>query len=151
MLRVRLPAVILAPVVAAVCAGCASHPHSVPAYDYRDRLSEISVGQSIDEVHAALGGDPVRRPGHPESPIPNPIRVLEFDASDGRRVRLEAYAIEVWRADGCRDFHYRDAPVLYVDGRVAALDWDTLEWRWESWGGSLSDLRNVQDRFGCAP
>ena len=135
---------------ATFCFACASgHPPSVPAYEYRHRLREIVLGQSIEQVHATLGEDPVRRPARPETPIPSPFRVLEFDGPDGQEIRLEAYVIEVWRADGCPDFHYRDAPVGYVDGRVAALDWASLEWNWEHWGGSLADLRRVQDRFRC--
>ena len=54
-----------------------------------------------------------------------------------------------WPADGCPDFHYRDAPVAYADGRVISLDWNELEWTWEQLGGSLRRLRSLQDRLAC--
>lgn len=136
--------------VACLLACCASpHPPAIPAYEIRERIREISIGQSIDEVHRIIGRDAVRKPGHPESPIATPLHTLELVDREGRRVRVETYVIDVWRADGCPDFHYRDVPIAFRDGRVISLEWRALEWRWRSWGGSLADLRLAQDRFRC--
>ena len=129
--------------------GCiGSHPHVVPAHEIRSRLRSVAIGQSIAEVHEIVRDDAVRMPNHPDAPIPSPIRIIDFGGPAGQ-VRVEVYVVEVWRAEGCSDFHYRDIPVSYLDGRVVSKHWDYLEWRWQDWGGSIADLRDAQDRFAC--
>lgn len=131
--------------------GCISpHPHSVPAYEIRSRLRDVSIGQSIAEVHEIVGDDAVRMPGRSDAPIRSPIRIIDFAGPAGH-IRVEVYVVEVWRAEGCSDFHYQDIPVSYVDGQVVSKQWDYLEWRWRDWGGSIADLRDAQDRFACPP
>lgn len=129
---------------------CASpHPPAIPAYEIRERIRQVSIGQSIGEAHRIMGRDSVSKPRHPESPIPTPLHVLELVDGEGHQVRVETYVIDVWRAKGCPDFHYRDVPIAFRDGRVLSLEWNYLEWHWQSWGGSLADLRLAQDRFRC--
>jgi len=57
--------------------------------------------------------------------------------------------VGAWRSDGCSGFDYQDVPVSYLNGRVVSKQWDYLEWRWQSWGGAIADLRIAQDRFAC--
>jgi hypothetical protein len=134
-----------------LASGCRSAPavHGVPAYVVRERMRAVEVGQTIEQVHAILRRDPVRRPRHPDDPFPTPLRVEELVAPDGSAVRLEIYVVATRPADGCPDHHYDDAPVLFVDGRVAGLDWEFVEWGWRGWGGRLEVLRGLQDRYRC--
>ena len=142
----------IAPAVAGLLLlGCiSSHPHAVPAYEFRSRLRSVSIGQSIEEVHEIVRDDAVRVPNHPDAPIPSPIRTIAFSGPAGQ-IRVEVYVVAVWRAEGCPDFHYQDIPVSYVNGRVVSKQWDYLEWRWQDWGGSMAALRDAQDRFACPP
>lgn len=147
MLRKRR---ICAAAAGALLIGCAtSGPQTVPAAEYRSRIRELAVGQPIAEAHALLGSDPVRKPRHRDEPFAAPLRAVERVAPDGRRVRVEIYVVDAWRARGCPDVHYRDVPIVYVDGEVASIGWDALEWQWQGYGGSLEELRALQDRFAC--
>ncbi len=116
----------------------------------RDRLREVEVGDTLEQAHARLRRDPVRKPGHPGDPFPTPLHVVQLEAPDGRRVRLETYVVAARRAEGCPDFHYEDVPVVYVDGIVAGMTWEFVEWRWRNWGGELGRLRALQDRYRCS-
>jgi len=140
----------IAPAVAGLLLiGCASsHPPAVPAYEIRSRLREVSVGQSIAEVHEIVGNDAVRVPNHPDEPLTSPIRIIEFIGPAGE-VRVEVYVVGIRPDDGCNGFQYQDIPVSYLDGRVVSKQWDYLEWRWQQWGGTIADLRSAQDRFAC--
>lgn len=123
---------------------------SIPPYAMRDRVERVVAGQPQAEAQALLGRVPVRKPNHPASPFPTPLWVLELDAPDGRRVRLESYVVATRAAEGCPDFQYEDAPVAYVDGAVAGKGWEYLEESWRGWGGSLEALRSARARPPCA-
>lgn len=130
---------------------CQSPPGaaSIAAHTLRERHREIRPGQGWEEVRARMGELPVRRPGHPDDPFPTPYRAIRWRTRDGDEVRLEVYVVAVRPADGCPDVQYEDAPVAYRNGRVVAVSWDDLEWRWREWGGDLAVLRAIQDRFVC--
>jgi len=142
---VALPLALLAALIA--CQSPA--PTRVPAHELRARHREIRVGESLEQVHARMGELPASRPGHPDDPFPTPYRVTTFRTPGGDTVRLEVYVVAVRPADGCPDVQYEDAPVAYLNRRVATLSWDELEWRWREWGGDLGVLRALQDRFVC--
>jgi hypothetical protein len=120
----------------------------IHAATLRNRHARIAIGQAQAEVAAAMGSQPVRRPGHPDAPFPTPLRVAEWSAPSGERVRLEVYVTATRPAEGCPDLLYDDAPVAYADGRVVATTWEEVEWRWRAWGGELAGLRALQDRVG---
>jgi len=124
-------------------------PPPIKAQRYRERLREIEIGQTQEAVHARLGNAPVKKPRHPESPLPTPRYVIAFERADGVPIRLESYIVKVRRRDGCPDYTFDDVPITFVGGVVYALDWDSIEWEWEKWGGDLSELRAAQDRFTC--
>jgi hypothetical protein len=145
----RAAALLLALLSAAPIACRSPAPTRVPAHELRERHREIRVGESLAQVHARMGALPVPRPGHPDAPFPTPYRVTSFRTPGGDTVRLEVYVVAVRPADGCPDVQYEDAPVAYLNRRVAALSWDDLEWRWRAWGGDLGVLRALQDRFVC--
>lgn len=143
--RARSPILLLA----LGCACATQGPESLPAYALRDRHAAIEIGQSRPAVATLMGGLPVRRPGHPEAPFPTPLRSAEWVAPGGERIRLEVYVIAARPVEGCPDVQYDDAPVAFVDDRVAGKTWDFVEWRWRAWGGDLARLRALQDRFVC--
>lgn len=116
---------------------------------YRDRMRRVEVGQTLAEVHDRLGDAPVRGARRNDPPIPAPRYVVEFARDDGVPVRLESWVVRVHRRDGCPDFTFDDVPITYVDGVVWGLDWESVEWEWEKWGGDLAVLRAAQDRFTC--
>lgn len=145
-----LSAALLIALLPAAPIACRSPaPTRVPAYELRERHGEIRVGESLEDVHARMGELPVPRPGHPDAPFPTPYRSTTFHTPGGDTVRLEVYVVAVRPAEGCPDVQYQDAPVAYLNRRVAALSWDDLEWRWREWGGDLGVLRALQDRFVC--
>jgi hypothetical protein len=122
---------------------------SVPPYSVRDRMDRVEVGQAQAAAQAILGRQPVRKPNHPQSPFPTPLRVLELRAPDGRNVRLETYVVATQPARGCPDFQYDDVPVAFIDGVVAGKGWEYLEENWRRWGGSLDALRAARQRPSC--
>jgi hypothetical protein len=126
-----------------------AQPGSLPPYRVRDRMERVEVGQAQAAAQAILGRQPVRKPNHPESPFPTPLRVLELRAPDGRNVRLETYVVATQPAQGCPDFQYDAAPVAFVDGVVAGKGWEYLEENWRRWGGSLEALRAARERPRC--
>jgi hypothetical protein len=128
---------------------CATSGDAVPAYEIKNRLRGVSIGETIDAVHARIGDSSVRNPIRNGDPIPMPLRELRLTDADGRKILVEIYVIQAWRADGCSGFHYHDTPITYIDGMVASLEWNELEWSWPKWGGSLQVLREAQDRFSC--
>jgi len=148
--RRRLPSAVALFLLASGCRSAAPTVQGVPAYVIRERMRAVEIGQTLEQVHTILRRDPVRRPGHPDEPFPTPLRVEELVAPDGSAVRLEIYVVATRSADGCPDHHYDDAPVLFMDGRVAGLDWEFVEWGWRGWGGRLEALRALQDRYRCA-
>ena len=122
---------------------------SVPPYSVRDRMDRIEVGQTQAAAQVILGRQPVRKPNHPQSPFPTPLRVLELHAPDGRNVRLETYVVATQPAQGCPDFQYDDVPVAFIDGVVAGKGWEYLEENWRRWGGALDALRAARERPSC--
>lgn len=148
--RLRPAALAAAAISILLPPACASRgPQVVAPYAMRDRLERVEVGQSLAEVRAILGRDPVRKPNHPGAPFASPLHALELRAPDGRAVRLETYVVAAHPAEGCPDFQYEDVPILYVEGVVAYKGWAPVEWTWRDWGGSLAALREVQDRLRC--
>jgi hypothetical protein len=149
--RLRPAALAAAGISIVLLPACASRgPQVVAPYAMRDRVERVEVGQSLAEVRAILGRDPVRKPNHPEAPFASPLQALDLRAPDGRAVRLETYVVAARPVDGCPDFQYEDVPILYVDGAVAYKGWGAVEWTWRDWGGSLAALREVQDRLRCS-
>jgi hypothetical protein len=133
------------------CAMWAPSPRamSVPSYEMRDRVQRVQVGQAQAAAQRVLGRQPVRKPGHPQSPFPSPLRVLELRTPDGRGVRVETYVVATRPADACPDFQYDDVAVAFVDGAVAGVGWEYVEESWRGWGGSLDALRAARERPGC--
>jgi hypothetical protein len=121
----------------------------VPAHELRERHRSLEPGDSQESVRSRLGDLPVQRPGHPDAPFPTPYRATALRTAAGQEVRLEVYVVGVRPAEGCPDVQYDDAPVAYLDGRVVALSWEDVEWRWREWGGDLGVLRALHDRFVC--
>lgn len=152
--RLRSPGLVATGLCACLLPACALRgPEpggaSVPAYRVRERVDRVEVGQAEAAARAALGGQPVRKPNHPQSPFPTPLRVLELCAPDGRNVRVETYVVAARPAEGCPDFQYDDVPVAYRDGAVAGVGWEYVEAHWRGWGGSLEALRAARERPGC--
>jgi hypothetical protein len=148
----RTPRLLALLALATACASPAPtappDPADVPADMLRNRHAKVAIGHTQAEVAAAMGGLPVRRPGHPDAPFPTPFRVAEWETPSGEEVRLEVYVIATRPAEGCPDVLYDDAPVAYAGGRVVATTWEEVEWRWREWGGDLAGLRALQDRVG---
>ena len=154
MRRVSARAVSFAIALAAV--GCASGrsrdlPRELVIQDFamRARVERVAVGQSADEAHAILGGNPVQRPGHPAEPFASPRRAISVATPTGESLRIELYVVGARSAEGCPDVHVEDAPVVFRDGVVAARGWEDVEARWRDWGGSLEALRQVRDSYQC--
>jgi len=146
----RPAALVAAGISACLLPVCASPgPEILPPYSMRDRVERIEAGQTLADAHAVLGRTPVRKPNHPDAPFPTPLHALDLRAPDGRMVRLETYVVAARPAAGCPDFQYEDAPIVFIDGVVAAKSWEFVEWSWRGWGGSLAALRVVQDRHRC--
>lgn len=137
--------------LAVACAGPGPEPASVPAWTLRERHAAVKIGQTPGEVASLLGSLPVRRPGHPDDPFSTPLHVAEWVGPAHERIRLEVYVVEARPAGGCPDVQYDDAPVVFVDGRVAGTTWEFVEQHWRDWGGDLRRLRRLQDRFSCEP
>jgi hypothetical protein len=134
----------------AALAGCQwEKPRGMPAYEMRERIRLVEEGQTIREVHDILRRPPIRKPGHPDDPFPSPLHVVELETVDQPAVRVETYVIATRRQEGCPDFGYDDKPIVFLDGIVAGLTWEFVEWRWQEWGGELSQLRDIQDRHRC--
>lgn len=140
-------AAFLLPLLAAACQ--LPDRDSMPSYAMREQMRNVEVGQTQEEVRVLLGELPVRKPGHPDDPFPTPLRVVELRAPDGRAVRLETYVVATAPQEGCPDYRYDDRPVVFIDGRVAGMDWEFVEWGWRGWGGGLDQLRHLQDRNRC--
>jgi len=146
--------VLLAIALAAL--GCASQPARVAPrtgaiqdFAMRERVERVAIGQSAEQAHAILGRDPVERPGHPGDPFPTPLRTLALQAPGGRPLEIELYVVGARAAEGCPDVHVEDAPVVFLDGVVAARSWESVEAGWRGWGGSLEALRDVRDTSQC--
>jgi hypothetical protein len=109
----------------------------------------VKEGQTVPEVHAILRRPPVRKPGHPDDPFPSPLQIVELERYGQSKVRIETYVVATRREKGCPDYGYDDRPVVFLDGIVAGLSWEFVEWRWQEWGGQLARLRDIQDRHRC--
>jgi hypothetical protein len=133
------------------CAMWARSPQaaSIPSYEMRERVERVEVGQRQAAAQAVLGRRPVRKPNHPRSPFPSPLRVLELRTPVGRGVRVETYVVATRPAEGCPDFQYDDVALAFVDGAVAGVGWEYVEESWRGWGGSLDVLRTARERPGC--
>ena len=107
------------------------------------------MGQSSEEVRALIGSARVRRPGSRDQSFPTPLRRRSLLTPEGRSVELELYVVGAVVAKGCPDVHAVLEPVVFVDGVVAALDWDYVETHWRSWGGTLEALRGVRNALAC--
>jgi hypothetical protein len=150
--------VLLAVVLTAL--GCASEPvphaseragdpAAILDFAMRARIERIALGQSEPAAREILGSDPVQRPGHPEAPLPSPLRALALRTRDGAALRIELYVVAARAAEGCPDVHVESAPVVFRDGVVAAKSWEAVEARWRDWGGSLAELRAARDTYQC--
>ena len=116
----------------------------------RARVERVAIGQTAAQAHAILGRDPVERPGHPGEPFPTPLRTLALETPTGGSLRLELYVVAARAArEGCPDVHVEDAPVVFLDGVVAAHSWQVVEASWRGWGGTLESLRRVRDTWRC--
>lgn len=134
---------------------CASAPAPAPAPPrlapeaLAERLARVSPGQPSEAARAAIGHEPVARPGHPDAPFPTPLRRLRLLAPDGRDVQVDLYVVAAHAAEGCPDVQATLAPVVHVDGVVAASDWRTVETHWRAWGGELAALRAARTATRC--
>jgi hypothetical protein len=124
-------------------------PQGMPAYEMRERFRAVKEGQTVREVHNILRRPPIRKPGHPDDPFPTPLHIVEFERFGHPLVRIETYVVATRLEKGCPDFGYDDRPVVFIDGIVAGLSWEFVEWRWQEWGGELARLRQIQDRHHC--
>jgi len=143
--------------VLAAALGCAAppsaeaptEPKGVYAAALARRLAQVDVGDSAESVRARLARHPVRRPRPGGEPFPSPLRSLALTTPEGRAVELELYVVAVEPGPGCPAVHTELAPVVYLDGRVAGLDWDYVEASWRDWGGSLAALREARGVHEC--
>jgi len=154
MRRVSACAASFAIALAAVA--CASKPTLelgeplvIQDFAMRARVERVAVGQSAEQAHAILGGNPVQRPGHPTEPFPSPRRAISVATPTGESLRIELYVVGARGAEGCPDVHVEDAPVVFRNGVVAARSWEEVEAQWRGWGGSLEALRHVRDTYQC--
>jgi hypothetical protein len=127
----------------------AREPGAIQDFAMRARVERVAIGQSAQEAHAILGGDPVQRPGHPANPFPSPLRAVAVATPTGQTLRIELYVVAARSAEGCPDVRIEAEPVVFRDGRVAARGWESVEASWRSWGGSLEGLRSVRDTYQC--
>lgn len=127
----------------------AREPLVIQDFAMRARVERVAVGQSAEQAHAILGGNPVQRPGHPAEPFPSPRRAISVATPTGESLRIELYVVGARSAEGCPDVHVEDAPVVFRNGVVAARGWEEVEARWRGWGGSLEALRHVRDTYQC--
>ena len=129
--------------------GSDAYPIGVGADVMRTRIETIERGQTLAEVHEILGREAVRKPNHPDAPFPLPLHVIGWRTPDGSALRVETYVVAAHPADGCPDYQYEDAPILYIDGVVIGTGWRFAERHWREFGGSLADLREIQQRPQC--
>ena len=160
MHRVRLAALALAAALASP--GCAPTlapleepaaaspvPDKIYPSALERRLARVRVGQSLEEARDLIGRSRVRRPGADGGSFPSPLRRIELETPEGRRVELEVYVVLAAPAEGCPDVQAELAPLVALDGEIAALDWDYVERNWRDWGGALDALREVRDVHEC--
>lgn len=124
-------------------------PHGVAPETVRSRVERVEPGQTLREVREILGREGVRKPNHPDAPFPLPLRVIGWRTPGGHALRVETYVIAAHPAEGCPDYQYDDAPILYSDGVVIGTGWRFAERHWREFGGSLADLRATQQRHQC--
>lgn len=113
------------------------------------RLGRVQPGQSLEEAHQLIGQPRVRRPGADGGTFPSPLRRVALETPEGRQVELELYVVSAAPAEGCPDVHAELAPLVALDGEVAALDWDYVERHWRGWGGELAALRQLRGLHDC--
>lgn len=151
-LRRAVPPVAMLALALAACRTVApDEPAALPAHVMRERIADVEIGHTLAQVRDAVGTVPVLRPGRPESPFPTPLRTAEWRSPRGHRIRVETYVVAAVPAEGCPDVQVDDAPLAFVDGRLAAKAWSDLERHWRDWGGDLARLRALQERLACHP